>query len=600
MQKIFFAFSLICTCSFTAFAEAQTASSQPQLPLKQDKSIPLEQIKPHEPLRPLAPPGGDKEEREKQNFKLPLPEQKQPKSGQAGRTIMRLRSVNRIIPPPLKVKVLLAADGIRQGKNYKPAEGVFPPDANGSVGDDHYVQWVNQAIAVFDKKTGQMVKNPLGKNEPFSGNLIWTGFGGACEKDNDGDPIVLYDKNARRWLMSQFAIRDDGQHKFAQCIAISDGPDPIKSSYFRYEYGFEHLNDYPKFGIWGDAYYATFNMFSSMEGGFTGAKVCAFERAKMLVGDPSAKWDCIDPLDEEQKPVAGLLPADLDGSRLPAPGSPEYIVGFGSNELRLWKLNTDWSKPKPLSWASQAPTLLTVDNFSPACGDEDCILQKGTATTLGPLADRLMYRLAYRNFGDHESLVLTHTVTAGRTTGLRWYELRRNLVTQGSLPPAEFTVLQQQTFAEDHLFGWLGSVAMDRAGNIVLVYNASSDSSHPSLHFTGRTPTDPLGVMATQGVLVEGKRSVDADRWGDYASVSLDPKDDCTFWVTGQYLSGDNPPEDTIAVADNSNQRPGRNGTSTRPEPVRPAMGLKAEKVVSGYSWDTTIASLKFDTCVAE
>lgn len=598
MRYLFFVWALVYAFAGSVFAQNETATGRPQLPLRQDKSPPLERIQPRALEMPGAPQDLDKEEREKENFKLPLPERKEPKRGDVGKVINRMRAVRAVAAPvSLKVHPVLIADGIRQGKNYKPSTGVFPPDANGSAGDDYYVQWVNQAIAIFDKNTGQMATNPFGKKEPFNGNLIWTGFGGACEHDNDGDPIVLYDKNAKRWLMSQFAIRGDDQYKFAQCIAISDGPDPIKSSYFRYEYGFSQFNDYPKFGIWPDAYYATFNMFASAEGGFTGAKVCAFERAKMLAGDPNAKWDCLDPVDEQQEPVGGLLPADLDGSQLPPTKSPEYVLGFGSNELRLWQLKVDWTKEKPLSLANPGPALLPVDAFVPACSNDACIPQNGTSRTIEPLADRLMYRLAYRNFGDHESLVLLHTITAGDASGIRWYELRRDANRGSTALVPEFKVWQQQTFAPDKLFRWLGSIAMDRDGNILLIYNASSKNSHPSLHYTGRKSSDPAGVMAPPAVLAEGKRSVDADRWGDYASVSLDPKDDCTFWVTGQYLSPDNPPGEAIAVADNSRPE-ARGDTSTLPRPVRPIGGLIAEKVVSGYYWDTMIASLRFDTCL--
>jgi hypothetical protein len=268
-------------------------------------------------------------------------------------------------------------------------------------------------------------------------------------------------------------------------------------------------------------------------------------------------------------------------------------MGFGSVELRLWRYTVDWSKPRPLISAKSNPTRLAVAEFEPACQNEECIPQKDTNQRLGTLSDRLMYRLAYRKFADHESIVLTHTVAASGGSGIRWYELRRDLALRG--PEEEYKVWQQQTFAPDNLYRWLGSIAMDKEGNILLVYNSSSATSHPSIRYTGRLASDPPNLMSNEGILVEGKRSVGADRWGDYASVSLDPVDDCTFWVTGQFLSGDNPPGNQLVAA----RREAQTGTTSpaRPRSDKPVVGLMAPNVVTGYHWDTAIASLRFPSC---
>ena len=493
-----------------------------------------------------------------------------------------------ISPPNLAASIVQAFDGIRQGLNYRPVNGVFPPDTNGSVGADYYVQWVNQAFAVFDKKNGHMIGGPR------NGNVLWQGFGGNCEQDNDGDPIVVYDKIANRWLMTQFAIRQPNPSDvhYSQCVAVSQSSDPL-GAYYRYEYKFNQMNDYPKFGLWSNGYYVSFNMFRSSDGGWVwvGAKVCALERSKLLTGDSAAKIVCFDPKDESGSSVGGVLPADIDGPTPPPPGSPELVFGFGADQLRLWRINIDWSQATKATISK--PVLLNVTKFDPACnGDGDCIPQLDTNQKLQSLTDRLMYRLAYRNSGAQEQLLATHTVATSSGSGVRWYELSRALPAKQT---DDFQVRQQQTFAPDPSYRWLGSLAADRAGDILAVYNVSGAQKHPSLGFAGRLSTDFLGVLSKEGILKEGRRSVDGDRWGDYGSISLDPKDDCTFWVTGQYLSADNPPA-TVEIASNTPRPQTAVVAGTGPVKVSPAKLVSAD-VVSRYYWDTVIASIRFPSC---
>jgi hypothetical protein len=395
---------------------------------------------------------------------------------------------------------------------------VAPPDTNGAVGDTQYVQWVNLAFAVFDKATGAKMYGPA------AGDTLWSGFGGPCENDNDGDPIVQYDKAAKRWIMTQFAVA--AGPPYYQCVAVSKTSDAT-GQYYRYIFplaGFPDFNDYPKLGVWPDAYYMSFNMFQPPSSFFSGAKACAMERSKMLIGDQTAGMQCF----QFDTSVDSLLPSDLDGTTAPPAGSPDYFMNFGSNSLNLWAFHVDWTNPSLTIFTG--PVTIPVAAFGEACNGGTCIPQYGTSQKLDSLGDRLMYRLAYRNFGDHESLVVNHSVTAGNSVGVRWYEIRN----PGTTP----TMYQQGTYAPDSNYRWMGSIAMDKAGNIALGYSVSSSSMYPAVRYTGRVPADALGTMEAESSIIEGTGSQtrSLSRWGDYSAISVDPVDDCTFWYTNQYL----------------------------------------------------------------
>jgi uncharacterized membrane protein len=406
------------------------------------------------------------------------------------------------------------------GSGFTGPQGTFsvtsaPPDPNGAIGPNHYVEVVNSSFAVLDK-TGTVLYGPVPTN------TLWSGFGGGCQANDDGDATVEYDKLANRWIISQFSITSP--YPYSQCIAVSTTGDPT-GSYYRYEFGGfgNELPDYPKLGVWPDAYYTTFNLFRNGLT-FDGPEICAYDRSKMLLGQ-TATQQCF----VLSTAYGSLLPADLDGSTLPPAGSPNFLLAFGSNVLQLWKFHVDWTTPSNATVTG--PTTLPVASFSPACGGDACVPQPGTSQQLDSLGDRLMYRLAYRNFGDHESLVVNHSVTAGSSVGVRWYELRN--------PNGAPVVYQQGTYAPDGTYRWLGSVAMDHAGNIALGYSASSSTVSPSVRYTGRVAGDPLGTMTQgEGVLLTGTGSQTGHpRWGDYSSMSVDPVDDCTFWYTNEYFT---------------------------------------------------------------
>jgi hypothetical protein len=397
---------------------------------------------------------------------------------------------------------------------------VVPSDSNGAAGPTQYVQWVNTSLAVFDKNSGTVLYGPV------AGNTLWSGFGGSCETDNDGDILAKFDRAAGRWVMAQLAVASGPP--YYECLAVSSSADAL-GAYFRYAFQFPDINDYPKLGIWSDAYYASYNMFPGEGGSFLGAKVCAMDRAKMIQG-LSATQQCFD----LSPTYNAVLPSDLDGATPPPVASPGYFVGIASDSLNLWRFSVDFTTPA--NSRLSGPVNLPVAPYSLACnGGGTCIPQAGTRQKLDSLGDRLMYRLAYRNFGDHDAMVVNHTVTAGSSTGVRWYEIRN----PGGTP----VVYQQGTYAPDSSFRWMGSIAMDKVGDIAMGYSVSSTQINPAIRYTGRVPADPLGVMQSETSLVAGAGSqlpvfgTSLSRWGDYTSLAVDPTDDCTFWYTDQYLT---------------------------------------------------------------
>jgi hypothetical protein len=429
----------------------------------------------------------------------------------------------------------LSFEGLGQGQ-YGFGVQYIPPDTNGAVGATQYVQWVNTSFAIFNKATGALIAGPT------RGNTLWSGFGGGCQTNNDGDPVVQYDKLANRWVMSQFSVSTT---PYLQCIAVSQTSDATGAWYrYSFSYGNTNFDDYPKMGVWPDAYYETFNMFQNGQT-FIGSDACAYDRNKMLAGQ-AATQVCF----QQNSSVGGLLPADLDGTTPPPIGAPNYMLYFGSNTLNLYKFHVDFVTPTNSTFVG--PTVISVAAFSPLCGGGQCVAEPG-GSTLDSLGDRLMHRLAYRNFGTHESLVVDHSVTAGSSGGVRWYEIQN--------PSGTPVVAQQSTYAPDAAFRWMGSVAMDQAGNLAVGYSKSSSSIYPSVAFAGRLATDPVGTLQAETLVVSGTGSQNYNsnnRWGDYSALTVDPVDDCTFWYTQEYI-----------------------------------------KTTGSFNWNTRIANFKFATCGA-
>lgn len=404
-----------------------------------------------------------------------------------------------------------------------------PSDPNGDVGPNHYVHSVNQLVRVYDK-----VGKPL--TDPISLSAFWSGFPGDCGdvELSKGDPIVQYDQFANRWLISKFS-RNDLLQRFQECVAVSETPDPT-GAWYRYSFDYENPPDYPKIGVWPDGYYATYNMYTPTESEeWAGVKICALERKAMLIGAPATQ-QCYTRMND-----FSMLPADVDGPTPPPPGSPNYILGEGANSnlLSMYKMHVDWDVPGDTTLTG--PIKIPVNQYAHPCtldpnSNFACVPQKDTNVLLNSLAVRMMYRLAYRNFGGHESIVANHTVKTGQgeQTGIGWYELRD----LGNSVP---TVYQQGTSADPDTdtYRFVGSLAQDKQGNMALGYSASGSTSYPSIRYNGRLATDPLNQMPQAEQVIEaggGAQTDPSGRWGDYSSMNVDPIDDCTFWYTNSYM----------------------------------------------------------------
>jgi hypothetical protein len=421
------------------------------------------------------------------------------------------------VPGPLVVATAgRSFAGVGNG-DYGFVPNAAPPDTEGAVGATQYVQWVNESFAVFDKSTGA-----IAAGFPKAGNTLWSGFGGGCQTNNDGDPIVQYDKLNNRWIFTQFSV---AAQPYLQCVAVSTTSDAT-GTYNRYAFAYgTQFPDYPKLGVWPDAYYISFNIFNNGSS-FAGSKVCAYDGASMRSG-AAATQQCF----QLSTSFGGLLPSDWDGPANPPPaGSPNFFLNFGNNSLNLWKFHVDFAAPANTTLAG--PANIPVAAFNAACNGGTCIPQSGTTQQLDSLGDRLMYRLAYRHFTDgHEALVVNHSVATGTgNVGVRWYELRS--------PNGAPTVFQSGTFAPDSNYRWMGSIAMDQFGGIALGYSVSSSSINPGIRYTGRASTDPKGTMQAENGVVTGTGSQTGglSRWGDYSAMTVDPADDCTFWYTNEYL----------------------------------------------------------------
>ncbi|MCF8368118.1 MAG: T9SS type A sorting domain-containing protein [Bacteroidales bacterium] len=389
--------------------------------------------------------------------------------------------------------------------------GVYPPDTDGDVGPNHYFQMINLSFAIYDKSGSKLYG-------PVANSTLWSGFPGPWAGTNDGDPIIMYDELADRWVATQFAIYTSNG-KYYELIAVSETGDPL-GSWYRYAFEFDDFPDYPKLSVWPDGYYATFHMFS---GNFIGMAAVAFEREKMLTGDPDAQMVYFG----EYASRFGYLPADVDGVA-PPPGTPCYITGvnFWSNQnMEIWKLIPDWNNTSNSTFSLDVS--LNTSSFNSTING---IPQPGTGNQLSALNNVLMYRLPFRYFGAHSSMVANHSVRVGAITGIRWYELRDD----GN----GWEIYQEGTYQPDNEHRWMGSIAMGADGSIAMGYSVSSSSTFPSIRYTGRTPEAPLGEMNIEEVEIVsgGSSQTGIDRWGDYSSLTVDPSSDGVFWFTTEYM----------------------------------------------------------------
>jgi hypothetical protein len=400
-----------------------------------------------------------------------------------------------------------------------------PPDPDGEVGKTQYVQMVNEGLQVFDKLTGTSLLGPIAINS------IWSGFGGTCQTGGSGDPIVIYDQLADRWIISQFAVPSGASVPRDECIAISQTGDAT-GAWYRYDF---HLTsnflDYPKLGVWPDGYYMSANVFNSAGTAFLGPQAFVFDRVKMLTGDPTATSQT--PGITGGSSEAPFLPSDLDGIIPPAVDDPNHFVSFPQGSPLIYKIrayHVDFTNPANSTFTLEAN--VSAASFTSLCSTtRNCVPQAGTSSRLDAIGDRLMFRNAYRQFSDgHESLLNNYTVSANSVAGIRWFELQRT-------QPGNWGIFQQSTYQPDTTWRWMGSIASDNQGNIALGFSASSSSINPQIRYAGRLTTDPLNTLSGEQHLFDGtgSQSATSNRWGDYSDITVDPVDDCTFYYTNEY-----------------------------------------------------------------
>lgn len=480
--------------------------------------------------------------------------------------------------------LLASFDGLGEGFRGPQGTAIMrsPSDNALAVGPDHIVQIVNSRMAIYTKKgklfdsTGRVLYGPGETRNVFRG------FGGPCEKMNNGDAVVRYDQLANRWLIVMPTFRrgiprteeKDSAHGgipyfaqpgpavplyqpgptyaeemrpaggggqrartrvdttglFCMCYAISTGPDPM-GPYYRYEFDRPLFPDYPRPAIWPDGYYTT----SSTSDNLIQRQAFVVDREKMLRGEPATEQGFL--LDG----VNFLLNSDVEGQELPAKGAPNIMVTNGGTQLNkqfeddgiyYWKFHVDWKDTSRSKL--EGPLKIKVAPYH-YMGDGQltkAVPQPGTDQRLDSQGDKLLGRLIYRRIGKKESLVVVHSVnTAAGGGGVRWYEFRLGRRSKPSL-------FQQGTYAPGGDYRWLAGAAVDKAGNIGIGYSYGSGKEYTGQRYTGRLSSDSLGVMSfAEGVLVTGEDAQTTTlRWEDYTYTVVDPSDDETFWYVGDYM----------------------------------------------------------------
>jgi len=419
---------------------------------------------------------------------------------------------------------------------------VNPPDPNGEVGPNNYVEMINLVFGVYDK-AGNLLLGPVDTG------TLWSGFEIPDCTDPSGDPVVLYDQFTDRWILSQFTTRGP---EYWNCVAVSTTSDPT-GSYYRYAFSTGvNFPDYPKYGNWTDSYVITTREFGpTIE---YGIGVYALEKNKMVNGQPARSVRFfLDGNDPDVLPLVGdgLLPGDVDGKQKPKTDSAIPIVGTQDDDasygatfdaLNIFDLSVKWRSTviASLDLNTQIPTAAFDSIFPCAPTSRDCLPQPGIVDPNQYLdilsyRQRPTFRLAYRNFKDYEALVTNQSVEARPgVAGARWYEIRRTGTT--------YSLYQQGTYAPaDGIHRWMGSIAQDKKGDMALGYSVVNGTTvYPGIRYTGRLAGDPLGQMTLgEGTIIDGSgvQTTTNSRWGDYTDMTVDPVDDCTFWYVNEYYT---------------------------------------------------------------
>jgi hypothetical protein len=410
----------------------------------------------------------------------------------------------------------------------------YPPDTNGDVGPAHYIQTVNVSAGIFRKTDGLRLA-------AFTFNTLFSSAstGTPCDNNNQGDPVVLYDPQANRWIISDLAWANFTSGAMYQCFAVSRTGDPVSGGWFFYAVQTDpggHLGDYPKLGVWPDGIYMSANIYSATSLAFQHVKVWAFKRTDLESGAPLHGVSFNLPAKIGPTPIYSLLPSNMRGAAPPA-GRPNLFASiYGSYQARIWKFHVDWTAPASSTFSG--PSNVSIGTFSvgPATAPE-----QPPGNALDTLTYRLMMQNQYRNLAGQESLWLAHTVgNASRVASVRWYQIN---VTGGTVATAQ--PVQQGTFNPTAIHRFMPSLAVDGQGDMAIGYTASSATSYPSIRYAGRLVGDPPNTLgqgettlwAGGGAQTNNCGGAKCTRWGDYSAMAVDPLDDCTFWYTNEFYA---------------------------------------------------------------
>lgn len=444
--------------------------------------------------------------------------------GEAAHTVSRpVRELSTSIHPQLAAMTLApVVSQVLSFDGQSAPAGKLYSDATGAVGATQYVQLVNSQYTVYDKTTGALIAGPV------AANSLWSTFGGSCQTANDPDGTVMYDQLANVWVLQHHASPTGGPN--LNCVAVSTSSDAT-GTYNLYGFGLTlQFPDKPKLGLWPDAYYLSQDLLDST-GVFIRSQVCALDRTAMLAGT-FARSICF----QGSISLPTFVVSTLDGQTLPPAGEPEFVWQLdqrpnnGRNNLNSFQFHVDWTNPNSTTFTGPVANVLPA--YTDTCASfRPCIGQPNTTNPLQGWGDRLIGRVSYRNFGTYESVVMTHAISRSVNlvshSAVRWYEYRT---------PMTPVIFQSGTFNPDTTNRWIPNIAQDKFGDIAISYNVSSSTVFPGLRYTGHAITDKIGIMEAETTLVTGAGSqISNHYWPSYAGLALDPVDDCTFWVTGEY-----------------------------------------------------------------
>lgn len=445
---------------------------------------------------------------------------------------------NKVVPGkglPKGVDPLLSNNNKSISKKIRPTSLTFqttdntstPSDPTGAVGRDYYIASWNTAFRIFNKD---------GTPATAAASLSTLFPGGA-----DGDPIVLYDSQADRYIVTEFEDNPNGFH-----VAISETNDPINDGWHTYSansFQTGTFPDYTKFSIWSDAYYVTANISASDGSGNTrNGQVWALERDKMLAGDNTASIQAFTLTGMVTSGFYSPQAFNVTDDNLPAPGNATLVymqddawAGVSSDHLKLWTINVDWNDPNNSSISN--PTELPVSDFTGVFdGGSFANLSQPAGPDIDAMQATIMNQAQFRKFDGYNSAVFNFVVNTdpqNELAGIRWYELRQS----GDGQP--WSIYQEGTYVAPegrHAFG--ASMAMDGQGNIGMAYSSVSSEESISLRYSGRFKDDPLNTMtALEELIVLSDGNSPSTRYADYSHLTVDPSTDADFWFVSEYFS---------------------------------------------------------------